>query len=89
MIEIKAFLQPLYDTTKAIENVFHTIDKILPGMEYFFKHFENSKHNYCEHGYLNTRIDVACTKFDEYYNKSNVTIVYFVATTLNLFYKWK
>ena len=80
-------MQPLYDTTKAIENIFHTIDKILLEMEYFFKHFENFRHNYCKHGYLNTCIDVAWVKFDKYYNKSNITIVYFVATTLNLFYK--
>ena len=89
LIEIKAFLQPLHDTTKATEGVFHTIDRVLPGMEYLLEHLEISRRNYCEHGYLGTRVDAAWAKLDEYYSKSDVTIAYFAATALNPLYKWK
>ena len=89
LIKIKAFLQPFYDTTKATEDVFHAIDRILPGMEYLLEHLETSRRNYCQHGYLSTHVDAAWAKLDEYYNKSNITIAYFTATALNLLYKWK
>ena len=87
--EIQIFLKPFYDTRKATEGMFHSVDRVLPGMEYLLRHTEAARTDYADHDFIRSRVDASWAKLDEYYSKTDATIAYIAATVMNPVHKWQ
>ena len=82
------FLEPFRDVTKANEGVEHSIDRILPGMEFLIKHLEEALTDYADNPFMADRVQATWEKLHIYYKLTDDTIVYAAATVLNPHFKW-
>jgi hypothetical protein len=81
--EIRAFLEQLAHSTKALESSASCIDLTLPVMEYILKAFETAKENNCDHEVLGPILNSGWSKFNKYYQLTNETHAYATALVLN------
>jgi CO dehydrogenase/acetyl-CoA synthase beta subunit len=81
--EIRAFLEQLTHSTKALESSASCIDLTLPVIEYILKAFETTKENNCDHKVLSPMLNSGWSTFNKYYQLTDETYTYATALVLN------
>jgi hypothetical protein len=83
LYEIKDFLALLKSTTKSLEGYGHTLDRVIPSMDYILAQFEKAKVQYANHDVLKNMVNSGWQKMDKYYSKTDESPAYPAAIILN------
>jgi hypothetical protein len=81
--EIKDFLAILKQTTKSLEGHNHTLDRVIPSMDFILRQYEKAKITYADHPVLKNMINSGWQKLEKYYSKTDESPVYAAAIILN------
>ena len=88
LAEFRRFLEPFQLRTKITEGKTNSIELVLPTMDYAMGHLEACKTKYADNEFMKKGIDAAWLKLEKYYELTDDTPVYVVATVLNPMNKW-
>ena len=88
LTDIHEFLEPFQKMTKLTESPSHTIDRVLPMMEFLLEHFERYKIKWEDNSVLRRLCETGWAKLDEYFQKTDVSPIYAAAIVLDPTWKW-
>jgi hypothetical protein len=81
--EIKDFLVILKQTTKSLEGHHHTLDRVIPSMDFILSHYEKAKITYANHDVLKNMVNSGWQKMEKYYSKTDESPAYAASVILN------
>jgi hypothetical protein len=81
--EIKDFLVILKQTTKSLEGHYHTLDRVIPSMDFILSHYEKAKITYANHDVLKNMVNSGWQKMEKYYSKTDESPAYAASVILN------
>ena len=88
LADICRFLSVFYDTTKATEGSKHSVERVIPTMDYLLSHYEQSSTQYSRNDFMKPCIETGWSKLREYYQKTDDTPLYTAAVVLDPSWKW-
>ena len=80
---IRDFLQPFYQVTMNTEGRMHTLERVLPTMEFLLNHYEKAFITFENDNFILTALDAEYDKLLKYFNKHERNSAYIAAVMLN------
>ena len=85
---IYEFLRNFHDATKATEGHQHTLEQILPTMDFLVSIFEDAIEEFKDHAFLSQSLQTGLTKLLKYWNRTQRSPAYIAAIVLDPTTKW-
>jgi len=72
-----------------LEGFKHSLDRVLPSIDFILAYFEKAKGTYTDDKKMKTMVNAGWQKMNKYYNKTDQSPAYATALLLNPSRKWQ